>query len=216
MSTLDTPEFMRQAAAYFHPRILVGAGAMLKHQLVVQHNITHVINCAFDYDSPEWWRTRFPSKYKELHAIDSHTTNILFWFPVFEETLQRFLRDGDGVVYVHCQAGMNRSGFLALAYCCKHFNNDLEELVACVKRQRPVILQNGVFMTQVKEFINGRLQGSKTQGIEHDCEYDRNTRFVTPRSRSDSQGVEVYARDLERREDDTGIRDDELVFEERD
>ena len=218
MSVLDIlfakPDYMRQPPAYFHSRILVGAGDMLRPQFVARHNITHVINCAFDYDSPPWWRRGFPSRYVELNAIDSLTTNILYWYPRFEEALQRFLREGDGVVYVHCQAGMNRSGFLALAYCCKNFNNDIEQLVASVKRQRPVILQNQVFMTQVKEFVNGRVQGSKAEGDKLGSGNNRDTRFLTPRSRSDSMGVEVHAGEFEGREDDDWVGDHELVFEE--
>jgi hypothetical protein len=217
MSILDalftTPDYMRQPPAYFHSRILVGAGAMLRPRFVARHNITHVINCAFDYDSPEWWRKGFPTKYTELHAIDSLTTNILYWYPAFEETLRRYLREGDGVVYVHCQAGMNRSGFLALAYCCAKFNMDMDALIRDVKRQRPVILQNQVFMTQVKEFVNGRVQGSKAEGDKRGGSSNRDTRFLTPRSRSDSMGVEVNAGEFEGREDDDWIGDHELVFE---
>ena len=184
------PEYLRLPPAYFHPRVLVGAGAMLTPAFADKYRITHVINCAFDEDSPSWWRNRFPTRYRVMNAIDSVRVNILDWYPAFEETLQSFLREGDGCVYVHCQAGMNRSGFLALTYSCKNLGMDFDTLVASAKRQRSCILQNPVFMNQVKEFINGRLQDSEASGntcVQHN---DRYARFFAPRDSSGSEGLQ--------------------------
>jgi hypothetical protein len=189
------PDYLKLPPAYFHSRVLVGAGAMLTPAFAETHRITHVINCAFDEDSPSWWRMRFPQKYKVLNAIDSVRVNILDWYPVFEETLQAFLREGDGSVYVHCQAGINRSGFLALAYSCKNLGMDLDTLVASVKRQRTCILQNPVFMNHVKEFINGRVQNSETPGDTFLQQHDRYTRFFTPGNRAGSEGLQNNAGD---------------------
>jgi hypothetical protein len=185
-----TPNYMKDPPAFFHPRILVGPGCFLNPYFAQKHDITHVINCAFDEDSPSWWRNHNPSKYKVLNAIDSVRTNILNWYPEFEKTMHEFLREGTGVVYVHCQAGMNRSGSLALAYTCKNLDMKFDELVASVKRQRPCILQNPVFMNQVKEFINGRVQDSENTGISFLQYHDRYARFFTPGNRPNSQGLQ--------------------------
>ncbi len=131
-----------------------------------KHNITHVVNCATDQDSPLWFKTKFPDKYVCLNAIDSVQANILDWYPAFEAWMQRFLREGSGTVYVHCQAGMNRSGSLALAYVCKNFGLDLNNVVQATRMQRPILFQNRVFMDQVKQFINGRVSGEKDSGNE--------------------------------------------------
>ncbi len=135
---------------------------MLTIPFVKQHGISHVINCAWDEDCPEWWRTFFPDKYAVLNAIDSPHVTITDWYPAFEATLHEFLRSGTGVVYVHCQAGINRSGFLALLYAVKNLGMELTSLVASVRHQRPCILQNSVFMDQVKEVVNGRVQNPET------------------------------------------------------
>jgi hypothetical protein len=184
------PDYLKLPPAYFHPRVLVGAGAMLTPAFAHTHRITHVINCAFDEDSPSWWRMLSPEKYKVLNAIDSVRVNILDWYPVFEETLHAFLRDGEGCVYVHCQAGINRSGFLALAYSCKNLGMDFDTLVASVKRQRSCILQNPVFMNQTKEFINGRVQNPEAPGVPFVQQHDRYARFFTPGNRAGAEGLQ--------------------------
>jgi len=155
------PDFLRQPAAWFHTRILVGPGAFLTPKFVSNHEITHVINCAFPGDSPEWFQKKHKDKYACMEAVDSLTANILDWYPKFESTLHAFLREGRGTIYVHCQAGMNRSGSLALAYVCKNFSVRLSEIVPILKKQRPCLFGNPVYMNQVKEFINGRVPSEK-------------------------------------------------------
>lgn len=217
ITRLLTPDYMKQPAAYFHPRILVGPGAMLTVAFAKRYNITHVINCAMDDDSPSWWREYVPHLYVVLNAIDSRTgVKILDWYPKFEEAMQRFLREGDGVVYVHCQAGMNRSASLALAYCCDHFHMDIEALIIATKRQRPCVLQNTVFMDQVKEFINGRVQSEKVKRDELHVECDRHTGLFASRYRSDSEGVKDNAGDIEDRMLEFEDGDRNPTFEERD
>jgi hypothetical protein len=185
-----TPDFLREEPAYFYTRILVGPGSFLTPYFVEKHGITHVINCAHDDFSPVWWRTRFPDRYKLIEAVDNLTVNILDWYPEFETTLQRYLREGDGVVYVHCQAGINRSAFLTLAYTVKNLGVDMDELIVSVSRQRPCILKNPVFMNQVREFVNGRLQDSQDTRTQHVRFNDRYARFFTPGNYTGSQGYE--------------------------
>lgn len=155
---VPVPDYLRQPPAYFHTRILVGPGAFLTPKFVFERGITHVINCAFPKDSPAWFGTKTPDKYLCLSAPDTLTHWILDWYPQFEQTLQSFLRaPGGGVVYVHCQAGMNRSAFLALAYVCSRFHMDGETMLEAFKRQRPCMFQNQVYRGQVLSFINGCL-----------------------------------------------------------
>ena len=184
------PEYLKQPAAWFHTRILVGPGSFLTQPFAELNRITHVINCAMENDSPKWFRTEYASRYECIEAIDSLGVNILDWFPKFETAMLKFLREGNGVVYVHCQAGMNRSGSLALAYVCKHFHLNLEEMVVTVRRQRSVLLQNPVFMDQVKEFINGCIQSEKNTRLDVDRVHDRNSGLFASDDRSGPQGLE--------------------------
>ncbi len=138
---------------------------MLTPQFAIGKGITHVINCAFDTDSPEWFRRAHPTKYSCINAYDTIEHNILDWYPEFEKKMKAFLREGNGIVFVHCLAGMNRSGFLALAYACKNFGMDLDTSIPLLKRQRPCLFQNPVYMNQVKEFIYGRVQSQEDSGL---------------------------------------------------
>ena len=140
--------------AWAHPRILVGAGFDLTPPFSEKYNITHVINCAFDDASPVWFKKSFPKNYVCLNAIDAEFVNILHWYPAFEEAIHRFLREGDGVVYVHCQQGINRSAYLAVAYVCKNFHWDMGFIMNSMRSQRPIVFQNKKFMEQVSIFTN--------------------------------------------------------------
>jgi hypothetical protein len=191
---LFSPNYLRESPAFFHPRILVGPGAFLTPYFAQKHDITHVINCAHDDFSPYWWRETYPTKYKLIEAIDDVNVNILDWYPMFESTLQSFLREGNGVVYVHCQAGMNRSASLALAYTCKKLGMEFDALVASVRQQRPCILQNPVFMNQVKEFVNGRVQDSENKGTQFLHYHDRYAGFFAPGDYTESKGDEDQTR----------------------
>lgn len=159
---VPVPDYLRQPPAYFHTRILVGPGAFLTPKFVYERGISHVINCAFEHDSPEWFRAKHPETYVCLNAPDSPQANILDWYPAFEQTLFSYLRSPrGGVVYVHCQAGINRSAFLALTYVCDRFHMDGETMLDAFKRQRPCMFQNSVYRRQVLTFLNGRVPGAQ-------------------------------------------------------
>lgn len=143
--------------AYIHPRILFGSGgATLAPHFVKQYNISHVINCGFQNDSPEWFKTSFPSKYACLEAVDSVDASILYWYPQFEDTMRKFLAEDESrVIYVHCQCGINRSGFLSLLFACVRLGYDYNEVVKSILSQRPCALTNPSYLKQVKEYCLG-------------------------------------------------------------
>lgn len=188
--------YAQQPPAWFHTRILVGPGEYLRAGFVDQHRITHVINCAFDVDSPAWFRRMYPTKYVSLSAYDGIQYNILSWFPAFENAMKTFLRDGNGTVYVHCQAGINRSAFLALAYVAKNFHIDLHALIDSTKRQRPCMFTNPAFRIQVEEFINGCVSSEKNTRLDIDDDR-RNLGLGSPRNRPNSEGFQEHARHSE-------------------
>jgi hypothetical protein len=93
------------------------------------------------------------TSYECLYAPDSPDADIRNWLPQFERAMYRFLREGNGVVYVHCAAGMNRSATLALAYVCKNFYFPMDVMIQTTLRQRPCMFQNPVYMNQVRELL---------------------------------------------------------------
>lgn len=142
--------WMADPPAYIHPRILFGSGVALTPEFAERHSISHVLNCAFHHDCPPWFPERFPTRYHVLNAIDSVDANILHWYPEFEYTLQQFLQqDGCRTIYVHCQAGMNRSGFLCLAYVKKKLGWNFHTAAKSILSQRPCALTNPSYWKQV-------------------------------------------------------------------
>jgi protein-tyrosine phosphatase len=140
--------------ARVHPSILFGSGEALTPSFIKKYNITHVINCAFDEDSPLWFREDYPFNYFCIEAVDTVISDIRNWFNLFEFTMNRFLTDPDSrVVYVHCQCGINRSGFLTLMYICKHFGYTFESSVKSILMQRPCALTNPSYFKQSQEYI---------------------------------------------------------------
>jgi len=136
--------------AKIHPRILFGPGIYLSPGFVKMHNITHVINCAFDKDSPSWFREKHPEKYMCLEAIDGLDQDIMEWYPYFEETINKYLEEsGSRTIYIHCQCGINRSGFMALLFACRKFGFPFETLRRIILKQRPCPLSNKSFEKQV-------------------------------------------------------------------
>ena len=189
------PDYLRQPPAYFHPRILVGPGSVLTPPFVRKYGISHVINCAFPGDSPPWFRDVSPTRYVCLCAPDSPHHNILDWYPLFEETLQRFLREtSHGVVYVHCQAGINRSAFLALTYVCRKFYGDGETELVALKRQRPCMFQNQVYRRQVLNFLNGCVPRAENPGLPLGSSSDGDIGLHAQGRSADPAGVDAEPR----------------------
>ena len=142
--------WMVDPPAYIHPRILFGSGMALTPEFAEKHSITHVLNRAFDQDSPTWFREQFSNNYRRLNAVDSVDVNILDWYHSFETIIQAFLRDeGSKNVYVHCQCGINRSGFLCLNFMIQKLKIDLNDAIKAILRQRPCALTNPSFRQQV-------------------------------------------------------------------
>jgi protein-tyrosine phosphatase len=124
---------------------------------VKHHNITHVINCAFDVDSPKWFRERNPENYTCIEALDSLNEDIRKWYPEFESAVNSYLRSPTvGNIYIHCQCGINRSGFLALLFVCKKFNYSFKLASDTILKQRPCALTNSTYKQQVIEYITNK------------------------------------------------------------
>lgn len=146
--------YMKDGPARVHPNLLVGAGCMLTPDFVQRNQITHVINCASDCDSPEWIPETFGSNYTCLYAVDSFEADITLWYDSFETTLRSFLRSDDcKTVYIHCQAGINRSAYLTLLFCCYRLHYNFESTCKSILSQRPCAFTNYMYYDQVKNYI---------------------------------------------------------------
>lgn len=136
-----------------HNKIMVGPGGWLTPKFVANNNITHVINVSVLDATPLWIRNSFKEKFHFIECEDSESFDIFARYPEFETFLTSYLLDPiRGKVYVHCQAGMNRSATLAIAYVVKQYKVPLEYVVRGSLHQRPCILMNPAFNQKLIEF----------------------------------------------------------------
>ena len=160
LSILLNPARMRSRGpfmdppAVFHPKILLGPGAFLTNpKFVSSRNITHVVNVGEVDSCPRWVQKALGPRYTHIPCQDTATEQIFTKYPVFERTMNEYLaQKGCRCVYVHCQAGMNRSATLLVGYMVKEFKIPLPTVVLHGIRQRPCMLMNPFFNRQLLDF----------------------------------------------------------------
>lgn len=156
--------YKHDGIACIYPGIYIGAGCQFTREIAARGNFTHVINCAFPEDGPEWFQKEHKDRYIMLGAIDSPTVSILTWYPAFEAAMLRFMRDPECKnIFVHCQCGINRSSYLALAFIIDHFHIDMFIAAYNLIIQRPCVLTNRAFWDQISAFEKSR--ASKYGGV---------------------------------------------------
>ena len=145
--------FLHDRIALVYPRILLGPGGMSPTFIKTQ-NITHVLNCAEENACPPALSAHLGARgYACMDARDDETNILDSHYARFETAMDRFLRDPScRNVYVHCQAGMNRSATLVIAYLVRRFRAPLHGVVEHVARQRPCILTNVHFQEYLCKF----------------------------------------------------------------
>ena len=146
--------WQHDSIARVHSRIIVGAAHDFGILLMARYGVTHVVNCAEDWFGNKNFKASHPEKYECINAIDSEKEDITKWYTKFEETMNKFMADPlCGVIYVHCQCGINRSAFLTLIYLCIKFGYAPETIGKSMIIQRPCVFTNKVFMSQAVEYI---------------------------------------------------------------
>lgn len=106
--------------------------------------ITHILNASTFVNS----NTHERITYCAIPIADSTTLNIQK--PITQAC--KFIeaaRDSNGVVLVHCQAGVSRSATLVLAYLMKKYHFSLKEAITYLKRRKPNVAPNQGFLKQL-------------------------------------------------------------------
>ena len=137
--------------------------------LLKQHKITHVVNlcgeaCSIDYSTMKI-RTLL------INALDSSdydmTQHIKEVYNFVESA-----RIAGRRVYLHCQAGVNRSGFLITAYVMMHKNMPLVAAIKYCLKRRGMYLTNDNFLGQIVRWARERemlVESGKPQSACGDC-----------------------------------------------
>lgn len=144
----------RDPIAKVHTKIYFGPAKNIDLYTFYNLDITHVVNCAEEWISNKWFSTEFPHRHACIGAIDHRTEDITIWYPAFESIMNIFLADEKCKnIYVHCECGINRSGFLLLMYLCIKFGMSPGIVATNILLQRPCALTNPSFRVQAIEYI---------------------------------------------------------------
>lgn len=157
---VDTPRGARWGnldPVYSHPetgaKVFVGnATAAKSKELLLEHNITRVVNCK-DPDDPCWHKDdpdfeylRFPIAYhwRVLGGKANDKQAILEYFGKLFDWTDKQLADGKSVL-IHCLAGAHRAGTTGVSYVMHAGGLNMSDAIAICSRQRPVINPIGSF-----------------------------------------------------------------------
>ncbi|XP_062867339.1 dual specificity protein phosphatase 4 [Trichomycterus rosablanca] len=90
-------------------------------------------------------------QYKCIPVEDNHKEDISSWFIEAIDFIDS-VKDSNGRVLVHCQAGISRSATICLAYLMKKKRVRLDEAFEFVRQRRSIISPNFSFMGQLLQF----------------------------------------------------------------
>ena len=144
----------KDAIAKVHSRIYMGSAKDVDLFTFSSLGITHAVNCAEDWVSNKWYLEECPEQYACIGALDHKTEDITKWYPEFQSVMNKFLVNPNcNSIYVHCECGINRSGFLLLMYLCIKFGMSPEVVATNILKQRPCALTNPSFRVQAIDYI---------------------------------------------------------------
>ncbi|EQC39372.1 hypothetical protein SDRG_03574 [Saprolegnia diclina VS20] len=134
-----------------------GAVVAAKHETLLGHGITHIINCAGTV-TPDYFPHLF--SYYHLRLRDHATQDIhRHFYNVFH--FIDAAREANGKVFVHCVKGISRSPTMAIAYLMAREQLGLYPALERVRASRPVIDPNAGFIFQLNEWDSLRQQARK-------------------------------------------------------
>ncbi|XP_056609909.1 dual specificity protein phosphatase 19b [Triplophysa dalaica] len=109
--------------------------------------VTHVLNVAYGVENA------FPGVfiYKTVTMLDLPETDITSYFPQCFEFINHASQQ-DGMVLVHCNAGVSRSASVVIGFLMYQEKMSFEEAFRTVKSARPHIQPNPGFMKQLKNY----------------------------------------------------------------
>lgn len=153
------PVWLPNGAAKILPFLYLGGeDSATKFSFLKDIGVTHIVNCAEGYCTTgiEFYKKEMANiKYLGFDAKDEDGYDIMQHF----DDVYTFIEDArktDGKVLIHCLAGVNRSGALAVGYVMLHNKIGPLSAVNLVARARGSLLSNETFQLQILMFAKQR------------------------------------------------------------
>mmetsp|Transcript_106521 Transcript_106521/g.299310 ORF Transcript_106521/g.299310 Transcript_106521/m.299310 type:complete len:196 (+) Transcript_106521:134-721(+) len=153
-------EPLSRGPAELLPHVCLGSADQARDLRVMRSlGITHVLNCAaWSVHTGASFYEPLGIEYDEFQAEDTQGYNIFQHYSRMA-TIADAAAKAKGRLLVHCEAGVNRSGTLCLAYYAMHTGTPLVASAEYCKAQRGRICTNPAFQLQLVEFAqNHQLQ----------------------------------------------------------
>mmetsp|Transcript_88672 Transcript_88672/g.228690 ORF Transcript_88672/g.228690 Transcript_88672/m.228690 type:complete len:197 (+) Transcript_88672:49-639(+) len=150
-------EPLSRGPAEILPHLLLGSCDDARNQEALRRlGVTHVLNCASkNVITGAKFYEPFGIAYSEFVSEDSQAYNIMQHY----ETLANLAEEvaaAKGRLFVHCEAGVNRSGTLCLAYHAVTSGTPLLQSAQHCKATRGRICTNSAFQLQLFSFARER------------------------------------------------------------
>ncbi|KAM9031195.1 dual specificity protein phosphatase 19 [Sarcophilus harrisii] len=130
------------------PWLLLGSQDVAHHlDTLKKHKVTHILNVAYGVENA--FLNDFT--YKNICILDLPDTNIISYFPECFEFIEE-AKLKDGVVLVHCNAGVSRSAAIIIGFLMSTEKITFTSAFSLVKNARPAICPNSGFMEQLQAY----------------------------------------------------------------
>jgi len=151
---------MYVANQVYFPNLFLGdINAAENKEFFITNNITHVVD-AMNLGEPQH---NWLIKYLHIDILDIPSSNIFKHFNNCYDFIDEGLKNG--VVLVHCMAGVSRSPTIVIAYLIKKFNMSFNTAYRIVLQHRSIIKPNYGFRRQLI-YYNIMLQHAAIIDIE--------------------------------------------------
>ncbi|XP_032772726.1 serine/threonine/tyrosine-interacting protein-like [Rattus rattus] len=123
-----------------------------KLPILQKHGITHII-CIWQNIEANVTKPNFQQlfRYLVLDIADNPVENVICFFPMAKEFIDRSLQNG-GKVLVHGNAGISRSAAFVIAYIMEAFGMKYRDAFAYVQERKFCINPDAGFVHQLQEY----------------------------------------------------------------
>uniref|UniRef100_K3X095 Protein-serine/threonine phosphatase n=1 Tax=Globisporangium ultimum (strain ATCC 200006 / CBS 805.95 / DAOM BR144) TaxID=431595 RepID=K3X095_GLOUD len=169
-----------------------GAAAAKDRDALLQLGITHILNCAANVVTPDFYPQDF--LYYNLRLRDHSSQDIARHFYNVFDFIEKARRRG-GRIFVHCVKGISRSPTMAIAYLMWYKRIGMYKALDFIRQARPVVDPNAGFIFQLTEWEQLHREGRPLQLCEQRTVVFR---IEVPRESSSSIGNGNGARAAEK------------------
>ena len=130
-----------------YPNIYLGNSQFASDkQLLYNLKVTHILNAAKEI--PDYFQGDDTFQYVHLNLDDVPEENASRFFEISKQFIDNALQN-NGVVLIHCRAGVSRSVTMLMYYLMKTLNISPEEALKLIRKCRPIANPNPGFLKQL-------------------------------------------------------------------